>query len=124
MKVADSSFLVALFIPFDLNHERAVKLFKREDRFLVPEDILKETLTVIAYKLGFDEMKSIFESISSCDTFEIVQERFSKLISFYLSLSKKISFFDACVIYFSLSENLEPATFDKQLLSVWRKIRG
>ncbi len=124
MKVADTSFLVSLFIPMDKHHKEAVKIFESEDKFFVPVDIIKETLTVITYKLGYAKMREVWEFISNSEVFEIVSEDFNKLVNFYLSLSKKIAFFDACVIYFSLIEGLEPASFDKQLLSVWKAIRS
>ena len=124
MRVADSSFLVSLFIPADKHHKEAVEIFEAEDKFLVPEDIIKETLTVVAYKLGYAKMKEVWKFLFNSDVFEIVSGDFNKLVNFYLSLSKKTSFFDACVIYFSLIESSEPASFDRQLLSVWKAIRS
>ncbi len=123
MKIPDSSFLVALFLPEDVNHEKAKVIFEKEEKFLVPEDVVKETLTVITYKRNFNYTTKIWEILSSSEVFEILKEDFKKLMNFYLSIKKKISYFDACVIYFSLITNSPPCSFDKKLLTIWKSFR-
>ena len=56
MGVVDSSFLISLFIPADKHHKEAAGLFEAEDRFLAPEDIIKETLTVVARRLSIQSL--------------------------------------------------------------------
>ncbi len=124
MKIADSSFLVALFLPEDINHEKAKKVFEKEDLFLIPEDIVKEILTVICYKKGIKHAKEVWKLISNSDVFEIITDEYKKLVSFYISLNRKISYFDACVIYFAFLNDCEPCSFDKKLLSLWRGLRN
>lgn len=123
LKVADSSFLVALFLPEDVNHKKAKEIFEKEDLLIVPFDIIKETLTVITYKRGIEYSSKIWDLISSSNSFEIALEPSEKIINFYLSLKKKISFFDASVLYFALTNKAEPCAFDKQLMKVWKTLR-
>jgi len=49
MVVTDSSFLVALFLPYDINHEKAMELFQEVESIVIPYEILIETLTVLLY---------------------------------------------------------------------------
>ncbi|MCD6482812.1 MAG: PIN domain-containing protein [Candidatus Aenigmarchaeota archaeon] len=123
MKVVDSSFLVALFLPEDVNHKKAKEIFEKEDLFMVPFDIIKETLTVITYKKGIEYSSKIWDFISSSNSFEIALGSSEKIVNFYLSLKKKISFFDASVLYFALTNKAEPCTSDKQLMKVWKTLR-
>ena len=58
--VADSSFLVALFLPYDTNHERAKELFMEADTVIVPYEILIEILTVLFYKENAELVRAVY----------------------------------------------------------------
>ncbi|MFA5049971.1 MAG: PIN domain-containing protein [Candidatus Micrarchaeia archaeon] len=120
MAIADSSFLVSLFVPHDENHEKAKEKFiKTNEEILIPDIILYETLTVINYKLGYAEKKSIFQKIISNSSFVVEHltpsELKDTLNSFILSESK-LSFPDVLVLNLATKRKSEILVFDKNII--------
>ncbi len=119
MAVADSSFLVALFLPYDTNHERAKELFMKADTVIIPYEILIETLTVLLYKENAEFMKAVYETMESTETFVIYfsnQKYLERSLTLFLNQKNKLSYFDYAAITLSklLKQNL--LTFDERQL--------
>ncbi|MFQ5838606.1 MAG: type II toxin-antitoxin system VapC family toxin [Thermoplasmata archaeon] len=53
MRVADTSFLYALFSETDEFHHRAVEAVKQPRTILIPPEIFSETMALIQYRQGF-----------------------------------------------------------------------
>lgn len=65
MIFADSSFLVALAIDIDPNHDKALRAIPADDQGKVTsEDIIKETLTIISQRKGRNFCIEFFDGIS------------------------------------------------------------
>jgi len=94
--IADTSFLVALFIEEDELHEKSInELEKNKKEILITDRILEETFTVICYKKGVDYALMIYEIIKK--------------------FRKKLSFADYTVIYLALKDNEKILCFDEEL---------
>jgi predicted nucleic acid-binding protein len=124
MAVADSSFLVALFLPYDINHEKAKELFKNTDYVIVPYEILMETLTVLLHKEDIELVRTVHELIESAETFVVYYkgERYSdKALMLFLNQSDKLSFFDCVAISLAKLLKQDLLTFDRNQLNEFRK---
>ena len=126
MIIADSSFLVALFLKEDVNHGKAVELFKKQGEFLVLDYALGETMTVIVYKRGIDFAKEAYDKIKANEAFDvhqISQDDIEHSYEFLFSRKKKLSFVDSIIIHFAVSRKMDIAAFDRQIGSVFRKVK-
>ncbi len=114
MIVADSSFLVALFLPNDANHDGAVEKFSQIlDKVFIPNIILYETLTVINYKGGSEEKRTAYNKIINNKSFVIgalSNDELAGVLEDFLSYNSKLSFEDTAVV--SLATKLKTSTLD------------
>ena len=116
MIIADSSFLVALFMPNDKNYDEAKRGFAQvKDRIFVSNIILYETLTVINYKATAEEKRTVYDKIMSNKIFMINnlnETELEEILFDFLSYSNKLSFEDVSVIYLAKKSNSEVLAFD------------
>lgn len=118
MKVIDSSFLVAFYIPSDQFHARASTLAKEvaNESLLLSDLILFETLTVLNYRLGPKEAKRAYEEITNNSNIVVTNfsdtEKREILAVFFSQIGRKLSVQDCSVIYQARKHNIEPLTFD------------
>ena len=121
MFIADSSFLVSLFLPFDVNHEKAKKQFVEvKDKIFIPNIILYETLTVLTYKGSPEEKKFTYEKIKSNKNFiidHLSSSELDEILEEFISSKRKISFEDHSIINIAKKGNLKILSFDKQIKS-------
>jgi len=119
MAVADSSFLVALFLPYDTNHEKAKELFTETDTVIIPYEILIETLTVLLYKENAEFVRVVYETLESTETFIIYlsnQKYLEKSLTVFLNQENKLSYFDYVAISLSKLLRQDLLTFDEKQL--------
>ncbi len=110
--LADSSFLVALFYPRDINHNKAIKLLEHVEKIFIHPDVLKETLTVLMYKTN--NVKEIYTEILENEVFEITDFSVSDTFDFWLNINKKISYVDGLIIFLAFKTGLKLLTFNKE----------
>jgi len=124
--IADSSFLVSLFWKDDTLHQKALSEFRSSSVTLsVPDRIIEETMSVLAYKEGWQTALEVLDRITTNRRFEvrhISREEWSGIVALSSKLNKKISFNDYLVIYLSVREGALPLTYDSQLLSIARQL--
>lgn len=120
--VADSSFLVALFYPPDVHHEEAVKQFKELEKIYVHHDLLKEALTVLVYRLGVERVREIYEKMTESDAFVVSYFGLEDVTGFWLSLGRRISYFDAVGILLALKLGSDLLTFDRDQKKVYERL--
>jgi len=124
MAVADSSFLVALFLPYDVNHEKAKELFKESESVIIPFEILIETLTVLLYKENIEFVRNVYELLEATETFIIYYDNrryIDKALMLFLNQSNKLSYFDYAAICLSKLLKQDLLTFDKRQLREYAK---
>ncbi len=121
--VADTSFIVALFNPTDEHHGTAVKMYEAAGSILVHQDVLKESLTVLMYRLGLKEARRIYAAVLNTESFKVGTFGLEDAFEFWFSLGRRISYFDALVILLALKTGAELLSFDKQQLRIYRKLK-
>ena len=119
----DSSFLFALFLNEDIHHNDAVAIFDTiiidECHFYINEDVIKEIITLIAYKYkkSFWLIENLLSFIDSLDI-TVVSYDFDIYIKHYLLLWKKISFQDSTILLDSMRLKSRLLTFDLELQKI------
>lgn len=100
MIFADSSFLVALAVDIDPNHDKALRAIPIDDQGRVTsEDIIKETLTVVSQRKGRNFCIEFFDGISrEYIILPVSSDRYLTGLKLFLNpkLQKNISLID-CV---------------------------
>ena len=119
MIVADTSFLVPLFKKDDAHSVKAAEtLISLNDRMLVPDTVLFETLTVLNGKCGFAMAKEAHGKLAENPQISVVNleagEREAAL-GVFLSNAGKISTVDASVIYLSRKKGCKILSYDDDL---------
>ena len=118
----DSSVWVALFLDFDTQHEKAVRVIaKLKGKIYVPYCIVAEVTTILAYKHSKQLADNFILYVRDNMDIGIVNNDACDEMDFYTSLSDKLSFVDAALIFLSRKLNAELVTFDKQLERSMRK---
>ncbi len=125
MAVADSSFLVALFLKYDINHENAKKIYseilKQGELIFIPYEILIETLTVLLYKEGIDFVKEVYDFLENSNFVFI--NKITNCINLFLKQENKLSYFDFVPVELALKLNTKLLTFDKKQEELLRKLK-
>src|SRR3989344_2488667 len=118
--IADTSFLVALYIGEDELHEKAFSKFEilTNEDILILDRVLEETFTVITYKKGIRYALNIIEKINKNKNFIIHRlddNEFMSLTNLALKLNKKISFVDYAIINFFIKNQDSLLCFDEEI---------
>ncbi len=121
MLIADSSFLVAFFLPQDTCHEVAKKQFTDiDDRIFISDRILQETLSAINYKGSSEEKRNSYTRIITNKIFIIdflSNVEFEEILKEFLDQNNKLSFADISVIYFANKSKSKVLAFDRGILN-------
>ncbi len=125
--IVDSSALIAFFVEDDQLHAEAISEFKRleNETFIIPDRILEETLTVLIYDRGTNFALSVLQQIRENKRMRIqytTEPEQLEVFEWMAQLRKKISFQDYVVLYHSVNSNQSPLSFDRELISLYRKI--
>lgn len=126
--IADTSFLVALFIVEDHLHDKALTKLEtlKSSRIIISDRVLEETFTVLTYKKGIEYALTIIEKINKNKEFDIHKldrEEGNFIIELAIKIRKKISFVDYSVIYTFLKIREELLCFDEDLLKIVKSLR-
>ena len=123
--IVDTSFLVSLFLTFDVNHGNAVALMHETEYALkVPAEVIAELYTVLAYKANpgyaLDVTEVIFHDTAYQPAGYLDQ---AAVLSFLKKCGSKISFTDAAVLTYSIAASEEILTFDRQLAKLGKRMK-
>jgi len=120
--IADSSFLVSLFLPEDMNHENAKKEYTKYDEYLlIPVCVLEETVNVLIYKRGFDFSLRVSDELLQNERIIVYypdEDEILETIELMNKTKKKMSMIDYEVAYFAVQKKEALLCFDKQILSL------
>ncbi len=124
--IVDTSFLVALFIPEDELHEKALNEIENNNiELIIPDRVIEETFTVMCYKKGLDYALDILEKLKiNKDVIirTINEEEFELIINLAKKLKKKLSFVDYVVIYLALNDRYKILCFDDQIIKIFKNL--
>lgn len=112
----DSSVWIALFLDFDTQHAKAEHLFsKLKGKIFLPYGVLSETTTVLAYKHSKKQADGFLSFVRENSDIELIEDSSEEEIAFYQSLTQRISFIDAAILFLAGKLKAKLITFDKQL---------
>ncbi|MBI5393228.1 hypothetical protein HZA96_05135 [Candidatus Woesearchaeota archaeon] len=127
--IADSSFLIALFLEQDENHDNAIIDFSKviTDLILIPDRVLEEVFTVVTYKNGILYAIKVLERIKlnkRCFIYHLNSSEEEAIFALINKLKIRISFIDYCVAYLTIIKNEELLCYDQEIISFKKKYKS
>lgn len=120
--LVDSSMFIALFLDFDANHKEAARLMETlPGTFYIPYGVIGEVATVLTYKHSKKQADLFLEYLEQSEHVVILDAKPDDEITFFPSISQRISFVDCTLLLYSQHMNLGLVTFDKQLKRIAKK---
>lgn len=124
MRIADSSFLVALFLSGDRNYHDAEREAELSDPILIPSEVLSETLGVFQRRKGIDFARLIKQWVDRQPHFQIgFTERlhYDTASVIFAKSSERVDYVDSLVIAWSLARGAPVITYDEDLKKAVRR---
>lgn len=124
--IVDTSFLVALFLPEDVHHQKAVSLLQKNKNhvLIIADRIIEEMLTVLIYKRNSSYALRILHKLQSNKMVQIysvdsaVQRMVFDLIK---KVGKRLSFADYVVVFLAQCYGVDVLCFDKEIKKAVKK---
>ncbi len=120
--LADSSFLIGLYLPEDTNHEKAREFFeKNQKQILIPFEVLTETFTFLNNSKGIEIVAKVYIELQQNKLVQIMQplqrEIHEKAFRRFLSQTKeeKLSYVDCIQLTLAKERKIELISFDIKL---------
>jgi len=119
--ILDSSYLVSLYVPEDINNPKALEILRQNTKedMILPDLILFETLTVLAGKRGQAFARETYSDMMANQKIRlrsIEEDEKYEILELFFNAPKKISFEDAIVIYLAKKTESNALSFDKEIL--------
>lgn len=119
--IVDSSFLVALFDPDDIFHDKAARLLEinLNATLVIPNRVIEETITVLAHKKNVAFALQVLEKLRDNKQVAIKQvseDEWNEVISLMAERNRPLGFVDYLVILLSNRIKEKPLCFDEKLL--------
>lgn len=124
MRIADTSFLYALFSETDAFHAGALEAAAVSEAILVPSEIFSETVSLIQYRQGHAAARSAGEWIRGQGRIELglsTSGRLERAWASFVRARGRLSFPDAVVLAWCEGRGASPLAFDDALLRAWRR---
>ena len=120
----DSSVWAALFLDFDVQHRKAVRVIRKTSGLIyAPYCVIVEVTTVLAYKHSKQLADNFIAYLRDNKDIRIINDDASDETDFYATVSQKISFTDAALLFLSDKLGADLLTFDAQLARIAKKFR-
>ena len=122
----DASFFVALFSKKDVDHKRALELFREmnEEKISIYTSwfIISETITVLLYRYGYTEARVFGESIHLYQAVHPKESQYHQALALFNlhAKGKTVSFVDALsqVLITGVLKNIPAISFDADFRSL------
>lgn len=124
MRIADTSFLYALFSDSDSFHTEALKIARRRKPITVPSEIYSETIALIHYRQGFNVAKSAGDWLRAHPRIEIrsgSDRVLEEAWRAYSGARGSLSYPDSVVVAWSQGRGAVPLAFDTRVLAHSRR---
>lgn len=118
MKILDSSVIISIFRQQEKNHKKAIQIFTSNEKFLIPEYVIAEVLTVLKMREGLETANKCYDFISNTKDVEIVPVEniiFNKALTYFSQNKNNLSFIDTILLVLSKENQMELISFDKDL---------
>jgi predicted nucleic acid-binding protein len=120
--LVDSSVWIALFLTFDTQHQKAIHTIgKIKGKIIVPYCVISEVTTVLAYKHSKIQADRFLAYLRDNQDILLINDTLEGELRFYESLSARISFTDAALLFLSEKRKVPLITFDEQLAKLAKK---
>jgi predicted nucleic acid-binding protein len=118
--IADTSFLVALFLANDEHHEKAVKmsLEGKNEEIIILDRVLEETFTVLAYKKDIEfavECIGKLRSNRRVLVYRLDAPEEEEIFEIARDIGQRMSYVDYAILLVSKKHGQKALTFDRQL---------
>lgn len=121
--LVDSSVWVALFLDFDTQHRKAEQTIQKlSGTIYLPYCVIAEVTTILAYKHSKRLADNFIAYAKDNRDLEIINNDALDEMDFYMTVSHRLSFVDATLIFLSGKFDAPLVTFDKQLNRVAEKV--
>lgn len=118
MKILDSSVIISIFRQQEKNHKKAIQIFTSNEKFLIPEYVIAEVLTVLKMREGLETANKCYDFMSNTKDVEITPIEniiFNKALTYFSQNKNNLSFIDTILLILSKENQLELISFDKDL---------
>lgn len=124
--IADTSFLISLFVSEDQNHAEAVRIWNQPEvrDVAIPDRVIEELLTVLTYKQGIQFALDTYEKTRASKNTTLrrtSEDEWEQTIASMKTRNKKIGFTDYLLIYLASESEEKVLSFDRQLLCELKK---
>jgi len=120
MRIADTSFLYALFSETDAFHERARRAAEEPEGIIVPAEILSETVALLHRRLGFALARASGTWLRDKGHIEIgtpSPELLEAAWRAYSGSRGRLSYPDSVVVAWCRGRRANPLAFDTKILA-------
>ena len=124
MRLADSSFLVALFSSGDQNHSAADREASQPEPILVISEVLSETLGLLQKRKGIDFARMVKQWLESRPHFQFAftqRDHFDLAARIFLKAPERLNYVDALLVAWAISTKARLLSFDEDLLKAARR---
>jgi predicted nucleic acid-binding protein len=124
VRIADTSFLYALFSSTDEFHRRAVGAAEDPQPITIPPEILSETISLIHYRQGHATALAAGEWIRSQGRIEVgvgSRDLSERAWSIYRRGRGRLSYPDSVVLAWSRGRDVRPLAFDEVIVRYGRR---
>lgn len=126
MRIADTSFLIALFNSGDRYHAQARKEAAEPDPIAIPTEVMAETLGVLQRRKGIDFARLAKDAIDQKSHFRVTftqEAHYAEASRLFSDADERINFVDSIVVAWSLLERSPILSFDEDLGRAWKRAR-
>ncbi|MBS3152646.1 PIN domain-containing protein [Candidatus Woesearchaeota archaeon] len=118
--IADTSFLVALFLAEDELHDKALGnlINYKQEKIIIPDRVLEETFTVLVYKKDINYALEVIDKLGKNNDiilYRIEEVDWTAIIRLVNKVKKKLSFVDYSVIYLCIKNGEKALCFDNEI---------
>lgn len=124
MRLADSSYLLALFLSGDRNHSTAWEETARADPIMVISEVLSETLGVLQKRKGIDFARMAKEWLESKPHVQFaftLRQHFDVASRVFAKAPERVNYVDAVLVAWVLDTGARLLTFDADLQRAARR---
>ena len=124
MRIADSGFLLALFLSGDRNFAAAEREATRPGAILIVTEVLSESLGVLQKRKGVDFARLVHEWILSRPFFQFVftqRAQFDVASRLFAKSPERLNFVDCVLVAHATATKFPVLTFDDDLRKALRR---
>lgn len=124
MRLADSSFLLALFLSGDRNFAAADREAARPEAILVVSEVLAETLGVLQKRKGIDFARLVKQWMEGKPHFQFVftqRSHFDLASRIFVKAPERLNYVDSVIVAWAVASSASVLTYDEDLRRAIRR---